>query len=159
YNGQFYRITSFGGATLPTYNLDNTFTPYGFVGQAGELRGPLTDPNQLAVAHALQPLLAGLVGQRSHTFDVSRQASGELDGAATIQSFNYDDHAFYVTDQWRAKPNLTFNLGMRYEFFTGITDPRGLRLEPVVPKGVDPVTAILNPAGTYDYVGTSAGNV
>src|SRR5215813_1163276 len=159
YNGQFYRITSFGGATLPTYNLDNTFTPYGFVGQAGELRGPLTDPNQLAVANALQSLLAGLVGSGSNTFNVTSKTSGYVAGAPTIQTFNYDDHAFYVTDQWRAKPNLTFNLGMRYEFFTGITDPRGLRLEPVVPKGVDPVTAILNPAGTYDYVGTSAGNV
>src|SRR5262245_55569318 len=158
YNGQFYRITSFGGATLPTYNLDNTFTQFGFIGQDGELSGPLTDPNQLATANALQSLLAGLVGSASNTFNVTSKTSGYVAGAPTIQTFNYDDHAFYVTDQWRAKPNLTLNLGMRYEFFTGITDPRGLRLEPVVPKGVDPLTAILNPAGTYDYVGTSSGN-
>src|SRR5205085_12544662 len=70
-----------------------------------------------------------------------------------------NDHAFYITDQWRAKPNLTLNLGLRYEVFTGLTDPRALRLEPVVPKGTDPVTAILNPSGTYDYVGTNTGNV
>lgn len=157
FNGDFYRIESFGGATLPTYNLDNTYTPYGFVGFEGELTGPLTDPNQLATANALQSLLAGLVGSASNTFNTTSKTSGYVAGAPTINTFNYNNLGFYATDQWRVRPNLTINFGLRYELFTGIRDPRGLRLEPVVPKGTNPVTAVLNPSGTYDYVGTSIG--
>src|SRR5262249_3030065 len=36
-------------------------------------------------------------------------------------------------------------------------DPRALRLEPVIPSGADPVSAILNPNGTYNYVGGNVG--
>lgn len=158
FSSDLYRIESFGGATLPTYFLDNTYTPYGFVGAPGELAGPLTDPNQLGVANALQSLLAGLVGSASNTFNTTSKTSGYVAGAPTINTFNYDNHSFYVTDQWRLRPNLSINVGLRYELFTGIRDPRGLRLEPVVPQGTDPVAAVLNPNGTYDYVGTSIGS-
>lgn len=156
YQGHYYRIESFGGATLPTYNLDNTYTIYGFVGEPGELSGPLTDENQLAVANALQSLLGGLVGSATNTFNVTSKTSGYVAGAPTINTFNYNNHAFYISDQWRAKSNLTINVGLRYELFTGVTDPRGLRLEPVI-RSQDPVTDILNPAGTYNYVGGNAG--
>jgi hypothetical protein len=158
YNGDFFRIESFFGATLPAYFLDNTFGPFGFVGAPGELSGPLTDPNQLAVANALQSLLAGLVGSASNTFNVTGKTSGYVAGAPSIQTFNYSNHGFYLTDQWRVRPNLSVNLGLRYELLTGIRDPHGLRLEPVIPPGTDPVAAILNPSGTYNYVGGNAGS-
>lgn len=159
-----YRIESFGGAALPTYFLDNSnFPNFGFVpantpGFPAVFTIPnLSDPNQVGVANALQSELAGLVGESENTFNVTSKTSGFVPGAPVINTLNYNNLSGYVTDQWRIRPNLTLNLGLRYELFTGIKDPSGLRLE-VVTGGIDPTQALLNPNGTFDFVGGNAGN-
>ncbi|HEY0761587.1 MAG TPA: TonB-dependent receptor [Pyrinomonadaceae bacterium] len=159
-----YRISSFGGSTLPTYFLDNSnFPNFGFVpadtpGVPALFTIPnLSDQNQIAVANALQSELAGLVGESQNTFNVTNKTSGFVPGAPVINTLNYNNLSFYVADQWRVRPNLTLNLGLRYELFTGIKDPSGLRLE-VVTGGLDPNAALLNPNGTFDFVGGNAGS-
>lgn len=159
-----YRIVSFGGSTLPTYFLDNSnfpnfgFVPAGTPGVPSSFTIPnLSDPNQVATANALQSELAGLVGESQNTFNVTSRTSGFVPGAPVINTLNYNNLSFYVADQWRVRPNLTLNLGVRYELFTGIKDPSGLRLE-VVTAGMDPNTALLNPNGTFDFVGGNAGS-
>ena len=156
----FYRIVSFGGATLPTYFTDNSnFPNFGYIGDRAfdRLSGPLTDPNQLGVANALQSDLAGLIGESRNTFNVTSKTSGFVPGAPTINTLNYDNISGYLTDQWRVRPDLTLNLGLRYELFTGLNDPSGLRLEVVNPPGMSPTDALLNPNGTFDFVGGNAG--
>jgi Carboxypeptidase regulatory-like domain len=156
----FFKIVSFGGASLPTYFTDNSnFPNFGYIGDPAfdRLSGPLTDPNQLAVANALQSDLAGLIGESENTFNVTSKTSGFVAGAPLINTFNYDNISSYVTDQWRLSSNLTLNLGVRYELFTGITDPSGLRLEVVIPPGLSPTQALLNRGGTFDFVGGNAG--
>src|SRR5690349_11254639 len=158
-----YRIVSFGGATLPTYFLDNSnFPNFGFApvgpGVPAQFTIPnLSDPNQVAVANALQSELAGLVGESQNTFNVTSRTSGFVPGAPVINTLNYNNISFYVADQWRVRPSLTLNLGVRYELFTGIKDPSGLRLE-VVTGGADPNAALLNPNGTFDFVGGNVGS-
>jgi hypothetical protein len=159
-----YRIVSFGGSTLPTYFLDNSnfpnfgFVPAGTPGVPSSFTIPnLSDPNQIATANALQSELAGLVGESQNTFNVTSRTSGFVPGAPVINTLNYNNLSFYIADQWRVRPNLTLNLGVRYELFTGIKDPSGLRLE-VVTAGMDPNAALLNPNGTFDFVGGNAGS-
>ncbi|HEY6243494.1 MAG TPA: TonB-dependent receptor [Pyrinomonadaceae bacterium] len=159
-----YRIVSFGGSSLPTYFLDNSFFPtFGFVpaktkGVDPSLTIPnLNDLNQLAVANALQSELGGLVGESQNTFNVTSKTSGFVPGAPIINTLNYNNLSFYIADQWRVRPSLTLNLGVRYELFTGLKDPSGLRLE-VVTGGMDPNAALLNPNGTFDFVGGNAGS-
>ncbi len=159
-----YRIVSFGGSSLPTYFLDNSnFPNFGFVpantpGVPSEFTIPnLSDPNQVATANALQSELAGLVGESQNTFNVTSKTSGFVPGAPVINTLNYNNLSFYAADQWRVRPNLTLNLGLRYELFTGIKDPSGLRLE-VVTAGMNPTDALLNPNGTFDFVGGNAGS-
>jgi hypothetical protein len=160
----FYRIVSFDGASLPTYFLDNSnFPNFGFVPANTPGVPPLfiipglSDPNQVGTANALQSELAGLVGESENTFNVTSKTSGFVPGAPVINTLNYDNLSFYLTDQWRIRPHLTLNLGVRYELFTGITDPSGLRLE-VVTGGMNPTQALLNPNGTFDFVGANAGS-
>ncbi len=117
----------------------------------------LSDPNQVANANALQSELAGLVGESENTFNVTSKTSGFVPGAPVINTLNYNNLSFYVTDQWRIRPSLTLNFGVRYELFTSIKDPSGLRLE-VVTGGLDPNAALLNPNGTFDFVGANAGS-
>ena len=159
-----YRIVSFGGATLPTFFLDNSnFPNFGFV-PAGTPGVPsfftipnLSDPNQVATANALQSELAGLIGESQNTFNVISKTSGFVPGAPVINTLNYNNISFYVADQWHVRPSLTLNFGVRYELFTGIRDPSGLRLE-VVTAGADPSAALLNPNGTFDFVGGNTGS-
>src|SRR4029077_18978954 len=144
----------------PTYFTDNSnFQDFGYIGDPAfdKLSGPLTDPNQLNVANALQSDLAGLIGEGENTFNVTSKTSGFVPGAPTINTLNYNNFSGYLTDQWRVTPRLTLNLGLRYELFTGLTDPSGLRLEVVIPPGLSPTAALLSPTGTFDFVGGNAG--
>src|SRR6185436_13905960 len=117
----------------------------------------LSDPNQLATANALQSELPGPVGESEKTFNVTSKTSGFVPAALVINTLNYNNLSFYVADQWRVRPSLTLNLGVRYELFTGIKDPSGLRLE-VVTGGQNPTDALLNRNGTFDFVGGNAGS-
>jgi len=78
-------------------------------------------------------------------------------GSRSVRLLNYENYSAYVSDQWRARPNLTLNLGLRYELYTPLNDPRGLYLEPRVTNFDDPVQDLLDPNGVYQLVGGNAG--
>ena len=42
--------------------------------------------------------------------------------ASAERRYRTNDYAFFVQDDWKVKPNLTVNLGLRYEFFPPISD-------------------------------------
>jgi hypothetical protein len=111
---------------------------------------------QLATANSLLALLGGIVGGAAQSFNVENKTSG-FKPVTRFQDFRYGNHSLYVQDQWRALPSLTLNLGLRYELYTGLKQDNGLALEVVIPKGTDPVQAILNPNGTYNFIGGNAG--
>ena len=41
--------------------------------------------------------------------------NGPLPGGQTVVNYAWNDSYFFVQDEWRALPSLTFNLGLRYE--------------------------------------------
>jgi len=65
----------------------------------------------------------------------------------TTASYNYYQ-AYYVTDTWQAEPNLTLNLGLRYEL-PGAVAERNDRATVLLPHAVDPYTGV---AGTLTLV-------
>ena len=58
----------------------------------------------------------------------------------TTASYNYYQ-AYYVTDTWQAKPNLTLNLGLRYEL-PGAVAERNNKATVLLPHAVDPYTGV-----------------
>ncbi|MER3633083.1 MAG: hypothetical protein C4325_13795, partial [Blastocatellia bacterium] len=45
---------------------------------------------------------------------------------ANNTSFQTGDLAFFVQDNWKYRPNLTLNLGLRWEYFSPITARKGV---------------------------------
>ncbi|MGE3947048.1 MAG: carboxypeptidase regulatory-like domain-containing protein [Blastocatellales bacterium] len=149
---QFQEVDAYNEAGIvPNFTLGiNQNTP---ALVTGNFAGGIS-PAQLNVANSMLALLGGIVSSGTQTFNVA----SKTDGFRPVQNFRdfvYGNHSFYVQDQWRILPSLTVNLGMRYELFTALKQKNGLALEVVI-QG-DPVQAVLNPNGTYNFLGTNTG--
>jgi hypothetical protein len=160
---QIFRVNPFGPpafaqSTIPTFNLGtNPNTPQLTASQFASLGG--INAAQLSSANALLALLGGVVSTANLTFAANSRESGLAKGVVPSRNLDYENWSGYISDQWRVTPQLTLNLGLRYELYTPIREPNGLVLEPVIPAGTDPVAAILNPAGTIGFVGPNAGDI
>ncbi len=158
---QAIRINAFNfGATTPTFALGvNANTPQISNTQfTNTALFPGTVPTtQRATANALLALLGGIVSGGSQTFNATSQQSGFVAGASNARRFENENYGFYATDQWRVRSNLTLNYGLRYDIYGALRNPEGLFLEPIIADGQDPVEAILNPNGAYQFIGGNAG--
>jgi hypothetical protein len=157
----YFKIVSVNAlGNKPTYNLGtNTNTPQITTAQftnAALFPGGISTA-QRGTANALVALLGGIVNTATQTFNASSRDSGLLPLTTLERKLEYKNISFYASDQWRAKPNLTLNFGLRYELFTPISNPDGLVLEPVVAGGQSIEEAILNPNGQTNFVGGIAG--
>lgn len=152
---QFQQVDAYNDAGIvPTYTLGtNVNTPTLL---ASQFQGGIA-ATQLNTANAMLALLGGIVAGGAQSFNVENKNSG-FRPVTRLQDFRYGNHSLYIQDQWRALPSLTLNLGLRYELYTGLKQNNGLALEAVIPEGTDPVQAILNPNGTYNFIGGNAGS-
>ncbi len=119
---------------------------------------PGTVPSaQRGTANGLYSLLAGIVGAGSQSFNVTSQTSGFVPGASQVRIFKYQSWAPYVTDSWRATKSLTLSLGLRWDLTTPVNLKNQLSLEPTIMAGQSFDQSLLNPAGTFQFVGGNAG--
>lgn len=144
---------------IPIYNISttgNTQTP----GLTGALfTGGITAAD-LAAANNLRYLLGGVVGSGTVNANFVNASIGPQIGAPSLQRFKYDSWGLYISDQWRATSELTLNLGLRWDYFTPLTNPDQVYLEPELNNinSIDDLeSALLNPNGRYVLVGTNAG--
>lgn len=152
---QFQEVDAYNDAGIvPTYTLGTNVNTPNLL--ASQFPGGIA-VTQLGTANAMLALLGGIVGGGAQSFNVENKNSG-FRPVTRLQDFRYGNHSLYIQDQWRALPSLTLNLGLRYELYTGLKQNNGLALEAVIPEGTDPVQAILNPNGTYNFIGGNAGS-
>jgi hypothetical protein len=88
------------------------------------LRGPLDNSPAAPIGQGLAQMEFGL----PNTSSINRVPS-----SATLSN----THAFYFQEDWRATPRLTLNLGLRYEFWGGVSE----RFDRTV-SGFDPSASI-----------------
>ncbi|MEP7076744.1 MAG: TonB-dependent receptor, partial [Acidobacteriota bacterium] len=160
---QYVHIDSFNDAgNLPTYGFGLS------------ANGPVIQPTALAVnacgsaatcplsatlqtnAKALFAVLGGVLSGGSLTFNPTDSTSGFVNGATSRALFKYSMIAPYAVDQWKIRPDLTLNLGLRWDYQTPLESENQLFFEPVV--NGDPVAATLDPAGSYQIIGGNAGH-
>ncbi len=111
---------------------------------------------QRGTANNLLALLAGIVTTGTQSFNVTSRDSGFVPNATQSRQFKYQAYAGFFNDQWRITPTFTLNLGVRYDLYTALKSENGLAFEPAI-NGGDVLQAILNPAGTYQFIGGNAG--
>ena len=68
------------------------------------------------------------------------QASGAAPGTDSYRGIRQTILAAYAQDDWRMRPNLTLNLGVRYEFATNISEVNGKLASLRSPTDANPAT-------------------
>jgi len=155
--GQSYvRTLSLGGGLTPTFGTGLTGNFNTALGCNASTGVNCASDAFINTASSLASLLGGLVGSVSQTFNADSASAAALSAAPPLRKLRYENYSFYVADQWRATPHLSLNFGVRYELYSPIREDNGLVLEPVF-GGRDVRTAVLDPNGTYNFVGTNAG--
>ncbi len=91
---------------------------------------PGASSSDIASANSLLGTLAGFVSSYSQTFNVKSQTSGFVNGQTQDRHWAFTNYSGYATDTWRVKNNLTVNLGLRYEYYSPVTEQNGLVLLP-----------------------------
>ncbi|HKS09071.1 MAG TPA: carboxypeptidase regulatory-like domain-containing protein [Pyrinomonadaceae bacterium] len=73
--------------------------------------------------------ITGFLASATATFNVTTPTSGFVPGATRSRIFKQRDLGLYVQDQWRAKPNLSLNFGVRWDYQGVPTIPNGLAIQ------------------------------
>src|ERR1051325_5365238 len=125
---RFVRILNFNDAGIVKqytvgFNSTTNRTPL----VAGNFPGGISS-TQLGTANSLLGLLTGAVSRVDETFNVADRDSGFTRGVGSNRFLDYNTLAFYGSDAWRIKPNLSLNFGMRWEYIGPLTERHGLGL-------------------------------
>ncbi|CAN5387773.1 hypothetical protein BH20ACI2_BH20ACI2_06480 [soil metagenome] len=87
------------------------------------------DFNETSLIGGARPLFSfvGLFNLANDTPIFEAINASPATGAPADAGRNYrtDSYAFFVQDDWKVRPNLSLNLGLRYEFFPPIRDSLG----------------------------------
>jgi hypothetical protein len=73
--------------------------------------------------------ITGFLASAQATVNVTSPDSGFVKGATRARIFKQRDLALYVQDQWRARPNLSLNFGVRWDYQGVPTIPNGLAIQ------------------------------
>ncbi len=140
------------------YNISSTANPNTPGIPAGLFPGGISGTDR-GRADALRYLLGGIVGSGSVAAPYVGGVGPTL-GASSRQRFEYETLGVYFGDSWRATPELTLNLGLRWDYFSPLRNPDVVYLEPDLEgaSNIDEIqTALADPTGQYVLLGKNSG--
>jgi Carboxypeptidase regulatory-like domain len=74
--------------------------------------------------------LFGMDVEVNAQYNYQRDGSALAQGAPVVRHFAEDGYEMYAQDTWKAKPNLTLTLGLRYSLFSPPWETNGLEVTP-----------------------------
>ena len=163
---QIYADTFNDGGTNPRIVLG---TPAHNSGNISDASFPFSNSSIRTSGRNTFANIVGNLSSASATVNVTSPSSGFVLGATRARLFRQRDLALYVQDQWRARSNLTLNIGVRWDYMGVPTIPNGLAIQltnsrdifgvsgfgnlfsPTAPAGAAP------PLGNLDFVSGDTG--
>jgi hypothetical protein len=142
------------GGIVPQYTLGyNTTTspvPAGLT--AANFPGGISS-SDLTAAQNLAAFLTGQVRSGTQTFNITDTNSGFKRGVGSIRHLDYTTLAFYGGDTWRMRPNLSINLGLRWEYIAPLTERDGLGILPTSTS----LSSLNDPVAQLVFAGKGTG--
>jgi len=167
--GDYQQIFATTFNDVGTNQIINLGTPSHNPGGIDDSDFPNSNATIRANARSIFANLVGNLNSSSATVNVETPTSGFVLGATRSRLFRQRDLALYLQDQWRARSNLTLNLGVRWDYMGVPTIPNGLAIQltdhrhifgvsgfgnlfrPDAPNGAAPAI------GTLDFVSGDTG--
>lgn len=135
----------------------NGSNPSGIIGATAF---PGATAAQVTAGTSLYVNLTGNLGSSSQTLNVQSATSGFVPGFTRERQFFSRDYGIYVQDNWRVRPNVNLNMGVRWEFMGVPQIPNGLAIQLTNARDIYGVSGFGNlfnpnaPVGAAPAVGT-----
>jgi hypothetical protein len=137
--GQFPTVTfGFSSAAPSSVQLTSSQFPGGIAS------ADLTNANNMAA------FLGGVVSQVAQTYQVRDRNSGFVPGIPSNEFYTFDNIAVFVQDNWRWKPNFTLRGGLKWEYYSPLSEDNDLGFLPVL-GGRPFEQAMLDPSTTVTF--------
>jgi len=152
---RFVRILNFNdGGIIPQYNVafNASTNPTPLQNNSTNFPGGLSS-TQFTTANNLLAFLTGALNTGVQTFNVADRTSGFTPRVGSVRHLDYNTLAFYGSDTWRVKENLSLNIGMRWEYIGPLTERDGLGLMPVNTS----LDVLRDPKAVLDFAGRGTG--
>jgi hypothetical protein len=154
FGGNFTRVINWidDWNTVTDVNLgfNSTFDPAESMFSAGNFPGSSTTDR--TNARALYALLTGRVSSIPGTLRLNEAGTEYVYNGHIIQRSRMDEYAFYMQDNWRWKPTVTFTAGLRYELQYPIVPTNGVFSKTGIPD-------VCGPSGEGNGVGGRFCNI
>jgi hypothetical protein len=159
-NARLYYIKQFRGAgnpfgIYPSFTFDRLDAPFSGVdtlgvtrpdGSLGNLTGSGINANDRNNLNTFYNVMLGRIGKVDQVFYSDGQAFVPLQPLILDQRMQ--EYNFFVQDDWRIRPNLTLNAGIRYELNTVPYDAAGVQVAPDRPLDGSEGPVSFLPAGS-----------
>jgi hypothetical protein len=115
--------------TIPTITLSGTASQNPSVLPASAF--PSSTSTTRSLAQNAYSILIGQISQVSRSFNVKDPSAGFVEGEFFVNRIRTRYLGVYFSDSWKAKPTLTLNYGLRYDYVTVPDQLNKLALQPV----------------------------
>jgi hypothetical protein len=102
-------------------------------------------------ANSLLSMLSGTITSVARTFQVEDQTSGYVPGIPNNRNYTLNNVAAYVQDSWRWKPNFTIRAGLKWEYYSPVSEDNNLAFAPIL-NGANYKNVLLDPNATVGFV-------